>query len=245
MPLMPPVSLPDYRLRISRRCKRVLLRVSPLGMIEVVVPEGFDLRRVPDIVQQRQPWLEKQLGKLAAQWQAAPEEQALRPEKIRLRALAREWRVEYRPSAGRSVRLKDSGSCLHLSCPAERETEAEALIGRRLQRWLQEQARARLLPWLAQTAEELGLEYAQARIRAQKTRWGSCSARGVINLNRNLLFLPPELVRYLFVHELSHTRHMDHSPRFWRQVAACEPDYRRLDARLNRAGKYLPRWVHI
>ena len=238
-------SLSDYRLRISPRCKRVLIRINPLGEIEVVIPQGFDPHEVPAILQQRRRWLETHLEKLRARWAQAPHEHALRPSLIQLRALDSRWRVSYTPWSSRQMRLKEQADSLHLHYPQAREADADRLNSRRLQKWLNEQARRHLLPWLAQTAEELDLPYSSACIRAQKTRWGSCSAKRVINLNRNLLFLPAELVRYLFVHELSHTRHMNHSAAFWRQVEKAEPDYRRLDAALGRAAGYLPRWIHV
>ncbi len=239
------LSLPDYAVRVSPRCKRVLIKINPLGKVEVVIPRGFDPCQVPAILQQRQRWLETHQAKLKARWAEAPQEHALRPKQIQLRALDRCWQVDYVPGAGRQMRLQAEGEKLQLRYPRVSEEDADVLISQRLQKWLSVQARQYFLPWLAQTAEELGLPYAKVSIRAQKTRWGSCSARKVINLNRNLLFLPPPLVRYLFVHELGHTRHMNHSLQFWQLVEQHEPDYRRLDAELGQAGKYLPRWVHV
>ena len=80
-------------------------------------------------------------------------------------------------------------------------------------------------------------------IRCQRTRWGSCSTRGTVSLNCSLLFLREDVVRYLFVHELAHTRHMNHSPDFWRCVETLEPDYRRLDAELLAGWRTVPEWV--
>ncbi len=238
-------SLPDYVVRISPRCKRVLIKINPLGHVEVVIPQGFDASQVPAILQQRQSWLDAHLLKLKARWAEAPHEHALRPAQIRLQALDRCWQVDYLSSPGGRLRLRMGEERLQLCYPQLAPAKVDELISRRLQKWLSEQARQYLLPWLAQTAEELELSYSKACIRAQKTRWGSCSAGKVINLNRNLLFLPPALVRYLFVHELSHTRHMNHSPQFWQQVSKYEAEYRRLDTKLGQAGRYLPRWVHV
>ena len=55
---------------------------------------------------------------------------------------------------------------------------------------------------------------------------GSCSRRRTISLNARLLLIPPDMVRYVFVHELAHTRHMNHSREFWQAVAIHVPDYR-------------------
>jgi predicted metal-dependent hydrolase len=74
-----------------------------------------------------------------------------------------------------------------------------------------------------------GIEVNRVTIRAQKTRWGSCSAKGTISLNWRLIQTPPEVVDYLIIHELMHRREMNHSARYWKLVAAAYPDYRRAE----------------
>jgi predicted metal-dependent hydrolase len=64
-----------------------------------------------------------------------------------------------------------------------------------------------------------------------------------VSLNCSLLFLTWEVVRYLFVHELAHTKHMNHSASFWRLVQKFEPDYRRLDRDLLAGWRTVPGWV--
>lgn len=75
-------------------------------------------------------------------------------------------------------------------------------------------------------AQRLGLEYGRICVRAQKSRWGSCSGKRNLNFNC-LLMLCPERVRdYVAIHELCHLREMNHSPRFWALVESACPDYR-------------------
>ena len=100
-----------------------------------------------------------------------------------------------------------------------------------------------LVPWLECLSGETGLRYGRVAIKGQQTRWGSCSARGTISLNQDLLFIPPELVRYIMVHELCHTRHMDHSPKFWTLLESFEPGCRALDARMKHARNLVPLWA--
>ena len=77
------------------------------------------------------------------------------------------------------------------------------------------QDREHVVPWLTTLGSDQGLDVGGVAIRSQRTRWASCSAKGVINLNVRLLFLPQELVRYALLHELTHIREMNHSRRYW------------------------------
>jgi predicted metal-dependent hydrolase len=116
-------------------------------------------------------------------------------------------------------------------------------IAAALRSWLADLAHQQLGSELAKVASEGGFRYARAQIRRQRTRWGSCSASGTISLNVCLLFMRPQVVRYLLLHELCHTRHMNHSAKFWALVESVEPDYRALDRELLRGWQSVPGWM--
>jgi len=87
-----------------------------------------------------------------------------------------------------------------------------------------EDARRILNQRLAELATGHDFEYGKVSIRKQKTRWGSCSSQNNISLNQNLLHLPDELIDYVLLHELTHTRVKDHSPSFWNELKTVCPD---------------------
>ena len=121
--------------------------------------------------------------------------------------------------------------------------EDEQRVAKALQRWLADLAQRELGRELSQMAQRCGLQFRRMQIRRQRTRWGSCSASGTISLNMCVLFQDVAVMRYLLIHELSHTQHMNHSRRFWALVESLEPDYRRLDRELVRGWQRVPAWV--
>lgn len=121
----------------------------------------------------------------------------------------------------------------------------EKLCIKAIRRWLSELARSEFGTRLQALSALTGISFGKLHIRAQRTCWGSRSSSGTISLNLCLLFLEPELLRYLMIHELCHGRHMNHSKRFWALVGRFEPDYRQLDKALNECWRQVPAWLGI
>ncbi len=84
-----------------------------------------------------------------------------------------------------------------------------------------------------------GGTYNRITIRDQKTRWGSCSAKGTLSFNWRLMLAPPAILDYVVVHELCHLTHMNHSAAFWQAVEAVYPDYRSARRWLKEHGQEL------
>lgn len=91
---------------------------------------------------------------------------------------------------------------------------------------LRAQARAELPLRLQELADQHGLRVTRVSIRNQRTRWGSCGRDGHVCLNWRLVVMPDWVRDYVIVHELMHLKRMDHSPAYWRLVAAACPGYR-------------------
>ena len=73
----------------------------------------------------------------------------------------------------------------------------------------------------------MGVSDGSITVREQKTRWGSCSAKGNLNFNWKLVLMPEEILDYVVVHELAHRLQMNHSTEFWDEVEKILPDYRK------------------
>ncbi len=98
--------------------------------------------------------------------------------------------------------------------------------------FLMAKARAYLPQRLAYLATRYEVEYAHLRINRAKSRWGSCSSRGNINLSCRLMALPLHTIDYVIIHELCHRTHMNHSRAFWRLVASRCPAYEEIEQEL-------------
>ncbi len=119
------------------------------------------------------------------------------------------------------------------------EAAAAAPLTEEELRSLRAQAKACLPGRAALYAARIGVDYGRITIRAQRTRWGSCSARGDLSFNCLLMLTPPEVIDSVVVHELCHRRHMDHSAAFYADVLRVFPDYRKWHGWLRENGPLL------
>ena len=116
----------------------------------------------------------------------------------------------------------------HLAKAAAQEKEKESvrkLTGQEI-RELADRALETIPQRAAWYAEKIGVQYGRITIRLQKTRWGSCSAKGNLNFNCLLMLAPPEVLDSVVVHELCHLKEMNHSRRFYAEIDKVMPDYK-------------------
>jgi len=229
-----------YAIRVSSRARNVRLVVAPGTGLTVVIPQGFDPSAVPDIVARRSDWVLGHLERLRGLGLDAAQEPAAPPSAIELRALGQTLPVRYRAGGGRTVRVSGGGpGGVSVSGAIAERT----LVEQGLRSWLRRTAGQALPAWLAGESARLGLPCGPVSVRLQRSRWGSCTAKGAISLNARLLFLPRELAGYVLVHELAHTAHLNHSPEYWRFLERLLPGARALDRGLRTARQYVPAWA--
>ncbi len=132
------------------------------------------------------------------------------------------WRVEI-PTRKRTAKKSSSGF-------SERELDE-----------LKACAREAIPKRVAELAPLLGVTYNDIRIKAQKTRWGSCSSKNNLNFNCLLMLCPDEVRDYVIIHELCHLKHLDHSKKFWAEVERYCPSYKAQDKWLTSEGSLLMR----
>lgn len=159
------------------------------------------------------------------------------PETICWNAVGMKWDVlvEEDPACRRH-RVVSSYPALRFVVPPGRKDGSYLLY----KRWFIAQADVLITPLLQQVSEDCKLPYVAVSYGHQKTLWGSCSSDKCLRFNAKLLYLSPRMLRYVMIHELCHTKQMNHQPAFWALVQRFEPDYREIKRQMRHADRYIP-----
>lgn len=233
--------LPPYRVRRSARARRPSVSVCLHDGVVLTLPVRYDERRVPALLAEWRPWIDRQLRRFDGHRAALPADMTdPLPTTIRLPAVRAAWPVSYQDSRDSKTRVREGPDRLLVSAPSCREG-APARAG--LRSWLARKARVHLQTELDRLADEHGFGYGKLSIRGQRTRWGSCSTTGTISLNYLLMFLSPNAAGSVVLHELCHTRYMSHGPRFYGLLERLEPRYRELDREVQTGWQAVPAWA--
>jgi len=227
----------EYSIKHHVRARHIRIKVNGLGKVEVVAPPGAGSSDIQQFVQSNTAWIYKTIDKLKDDRINHPDLGLQPPNNIAFLSLDKIFSVSYIPVCNKLKIIEDDCNLLVY-------TSSEDESVKLLRAWIQNKAKKILIPWLYDVSLVHQIDFNKVSIRGQKTRWGSCSSRKNINLNRNLLFLKPALVNYLMVHELSHIIQPNHSKHFWSQVAQFEPNYRKLDRELSQSHKIVPLWAY-
>ena len=246
----PQPDLEQFNIKVSRRARGVSLRVIPVTGLEITIPKWFRRKDVPEVIAENREWILDQFDKIRRQ--TAPEFLIWPPEQLYLRAVGRTIECRYASRHDKDGGLVGRRASVSTEITGILDGDVLTVAGYQQDRHLllkllasilKMEAKAEFDPWLRGLAAEHDVSYRKMSIRGQRTLWGSYSSSGTLSLNYKLLFLPPELARYVLLHELAHTRFMDHSRSYWEYLATMEPDARQLDKRLDKAGQFVPPWL--
>lgn len=231
-----------YLFRRGQR-KTIGFSVSAQGL-SVSAPRWATLGAVDTALQSKADWVLRKLAQVAQQQRAL---QGARMEwrdgasldwlgaSLELRLVA--GGAPARPASRHATLVQREGGRLWVTLPV---SATAAQWRDAVQAWMMQSAQSHFVERLNHFAPLLGVQWRGLRLSSAATRWGSAKADGSIRLHWRLMQFDPAIVDYVVAHELSHLRHMDHSPRFWQTVASVVPDYAALRARLR--GERLPPW---
>ncbi|WP_310447985.1 SprT family zinc-dependent metalloprotease [Thiobacillus sp.] len=209
-----------FALKRSRRRRTLGLTVTP-HEIRIHAPSWTPRPEIERYVAQQHGWLLRTWARMQAR---VPQDATLPASSVHY--LGRELALDIQPSLFVEVRRR--GDTLRIHAP--HDADLDDLI----RSWLYEQA-TRLLAWrLARNARKLGRAPSRFALSNAQTQWGSCTHSGHVRLNWRLVQAPLAIIDYVAAHELAHLVHLDHSPRFWAQVAVLCPDALARRAELRR-----------
>lgn len=193
-------------IRTRLTARNISMRTKADGL-HVTVPPRCLTSKVMEVIEEYRP-------RLLEKWEkAAPQALDLN---FRIDAPCFKLHMELGRYSRFTLRSDEEG--ITIFCPPYVDFSQKAvqdLLRNAIIRALKKSAQAYLPPLLQTLAEHYGFTYKKVKITGSKSRWGSCSAIGSINLSCYLMLLPPHLMDYVLLHELTHTREMNHGPKFW------------------------------
>lgn len=208
----------------AMRRKSMRLQLTPAGEVDLRIPLGIPKDQVLAFVNQHHDWLLKRRQEF--RWRASARQQSL---------LVQGRQLPVRESALSEFIVSEQAVWVPSGWSAEQTQQA-------LDNWLRSRARlefSRMIErwWPAFAA--FATQRPQLRIKKMRTRWGSLSQRGYINLNLALMQLPEHLLELVVVHELCHLKHFDHGPGFRSLMSQCLPDWQTREQELSQLARLL------
>ncbi|MDP3148816.1 MAG: SprT family zinc-dependent metalloprotease [Ignavibacteria bacterium] len=205
-----------YRYRFSKKAKYLQLRISR-QQLELVIPQRISFAEGERFLTGRLDWVSSH-----AHLFYTAKKHYLFGKEIALRLQPDLFLEKYRVSIQNNL--------LTFSVPQKNTFSAQELY----EKYLLHVAKKFLLQRAGELSAKYGFSVNRFSIRGQQTRWGSCSRRGNISLNYNLLKFRKEVIDYVIVHELCHLRQLNHSRKFWTEVAQILPHYKSLKKELKK-----------
>lgn len=207
-------------IRTNRR-KTASIEVNA-GQVRVIVPRQLSQKKIEELLLKKAKWIREKLRIQSLITPVKPKE-FVSGESFSY--LGKNYRLKL--LRGDSGGVKLLGGCLVLAVPDSlSDGGRESFIKKELTQWYRIHAGQRLTDKSKRLSKILGVSPNSIELKDYKSRWGGCSANGIIKFNWRIIMAPHKIVDYVVVHELCHMTHHDHSSRFWKSVEAVIPDYR-------------------
>lgn len=243
-------SLPPIKRRVKSNARRLKLSIQH-HQIFLTTPPHVSEQKIQAFLKESEQWLHQTWHKVCAI--SLANDAPLDGEIIRLPLLNQNFKVMLEDELTSNPKLcrPSDQSCAEqrIALPQSADSNLiELFIARDdsakyLKQWVRNQASVHLPTRLADLAQQHGFRYSSCTVRHAKTRWGSCSAKGSINLNAGLILMPVQLLDYVILHELCHTRQLNHSALFWKEMYLVDNSFMQHRHELRQFK--LPSWWHV
>lgn len=204
---------PDLTVTIRRsaRARRLTLTVPQNGdPPRVTAPPRTPIREIRMFLLRQGDWLARAVARLPEQTTIA--------DGAALPVAGRALHITHRPGPRRAPIVEGDALILQGGDPGA--------VGKRVETWLKERARAEVTTIARACAADLGAKIGAIRMRDTKGQWGACTHKGDMSFSWRLAMAPPAVLDYVAAHEAAHLLEMNHGPRFWAHVEALRPNWR-------------------
>ncbi len=207
-------------LRSARRRKTIGIRLDSQGEVRVAAPVRVSKKRLLEVVAANASWIVRKLS-----------ERAQNPGNINFSTgdsipyLGKQARLTVDPAEGKRASVQFHHWSFHVALPGKlNKSERSPAVIAALKAWFRERAQERLPLVVESWAPIIGRQPTRVLVRDQKSRWGSCASDGSLRFNLRLMFMAPELIEYVVVHELLHLEIHNHSNEFWDSFTRIMPE---------------------
>ncbi len=207
-----------YQIRFSRKAKYLQLRITSSNQLELIIPKRYSINEGKKFINDKIDWIKKYHQNLIGL--PGKKEFFLFGEKIHIEQNFNFFLTKHK--------IRFNKNILTVESPADSRITKEELF----QIYVRRIAKEFILERAKFLAEKFGFKFNAVKIRGQKTRWGSCSSNGSLSFNYKLLQFRKEVIDYVIIHELCHTKELNHSPKFWKFVEQFYPDYKQIKKEL-------------
>ena len=203
--------------------KTIGITIDKNGLVKVTSPYRVSESYINELLHKKSSWLQKKLMELESGAAEANRPKTFNNGEAFL-YLGKVFELKiYRNSSCKKATVKLEGKSIVIDSPISFDSDS---IKKTLRQWYIEQFKYIASERINFYSAKIGVLPKKVTIREQKTRWGSCSSKGNINLNWKLIMASLEVLDYVIVHELCHMIAMNHSEEFWKLVSVFSPQYK-------------------
>jgi predicted metal-dependent hydrolase len=215
-----------YQIQYHPRSHNLKIKIEATGKVVVVAPRDCPVFFIDQFVKKHQDWIDKHLAQVQKQGTRKKKDDSI------LQVFGQNYTKKITTDKDLHIGVYIQGKDA-LIVPV---TQSATSVNKSVENFLKSTAEKYIIPRTHQLGKQMGITFKRITLKAQKTRWGSCSSEGNLNFNWRLVHCPPEVIDYVIIHELSHRKHMNHSDRFWNLVSQYDPEYMKHRGWLKREG---------
>lgn len=198
----------EYKIKRSYR-RSVSIKIKENGEVVVNAPYKFSIKNIEQILASKQDWINKGIEKVKTKFQ----EKALFYEYKKVMFLGNEYEVKQDKNL---ITIGDN------TIKIRKGTQVKVA----LKKWLNEMANCLILKRIDEICDAYNFSYKTSKIISARKKWGSCDNLKNISINFRLVMLPIECIDYVCIHELCHTKYMNHSKEFYKEIEKVMPNYK-------------------